>query len=172
MARKSANCQSAQRDLAAALAWHTCSRRASICSIARPTATAGYRINNFFCRTDAWKPVLARLVREGDVVLMDLRSFAALNAGCVQELRHLIEFVPLVRCVFIIDRTTDLAHLRSVLDEAWRSIGAASPNRDASPDAVDVHPFDVGPAALRELLRRLCAAGLKARPRGVASAER
>jgi hypothetical protein len=123
-----------------------------------PDRDGWYRINNFFCRTDAWKAVLARLVREGDVVLMDLRSFAAGNAGCVHELRHLIEFVPLARCVFIVDRTTDLAHLRSVLDEAWRSIGAASPNRDVSPDAVDLHPFDAGPAALRELLRRLCAA--------------
>jgi hypothetical protein len=137
-----------------------------------PDRDGWYRINNFFCRADAWKAVLTRLVREGDVVLMDLRSFAARNAGCEHELRHLIEFVPLARCVFIVDGTTDLAHLRSVLDEAWRSMGAASPNRDASPAAVDVHPFDAGPGSLRELLRRVCAAGLKAGPRGVASAER
>jgi hypothetical protein len=121
-----------------------------------PDRDGWYRINNFFCRNETWKAVLAQLVRQGDVVLMDLRSFSARNAGSEHELRHLIEFVPLVRCVFIVDRTTDIAYLRSVLDEAWRLIGTASPNCNASPDAVNVEPFDAGPVAMRELLRRLC----------------
>lgn len=48
------------------------------------------RVNNYFCRADAWQAVLARLVGEGDVILMDLRSFSSRNARCVHELRHLL----------------------------------------------------------------------------------
>jgi hypothetical protein len=123
-----------------------------------PDRDGWYRVNNFFCRADAWQAVLARLVREGDVVLMDLRSFSARNAGCIHELRHLVDFVPLGRCVFIVDGSTDRAYLRTVLQDAWPSLGAASPNRRTTPDAVELHAFDAGAPALHALLRRLCAA--------------
>ena len=114
-----------------------------------------YRINNFFCRADAWKAVLARLVQEGDVVLMDLRSFSAHNEGCVHELRHLVEFVPLGRCVFIVDATTDIGHLRSVLSEALAGLEATSPNRQATAETVELHAHEPGTRALRNLLHRL-----------------
>jgi hypothetical protein len=71
-----------------------------------PDRDAWYRVNSFFCRADTWQAVLARLVGDGDVILMDLRSFTAQNAGCVHELRHLVQFVPLGRCVFIVDAST------------------------------------------------------------------
>jgi hypothetical protein len=123
-----------------------------------PDRDGWYRINNFFCRADTWKSVVAELVREGDVVLMDLRSFSADNAGCEHELRHLIECVPIARCVFIVDRTTDVAHLRSIVETAWTAIGPESPNRDATPDTVELHVFDAKRAAMSPLLRRLCLA--------------
>ena len=53
-----------------------------------------YRVNSFFCRADAWQAALAKLVGEGDAILMDLRSFSSRNAGCVHELRHLIHRIP------------------------------------------------------------------------------
>ena len=115
-----------------------------------------HRINNFFCRADTWQAVLARMVREGDVVLMDLRSFTPVNSGCVHELRHLAEFVPLGRCVFVVDATTDQAHFRSVLREALARAGATSPNRGATAESVTVHPWVAGPKGLRGLLQRLC----------------
>lgn len=121
-----------------------------------PDRDGWYRVNNFFCRADAWQAVLARLVQQGDVVLMDLRSFSAHNAGCVHELRHLVEFVPLARCVFIVDRTTDIDYLRSVLHEAWAGLGATSPNRQATAESVELHAYDSGSRALRSLLHRLC----------------
>ncbi len=125
----------------------------------RPDRDGLFRINNFFCHADTWQVVLARLVHDGDVVLMDLRSFSVLNAGCAHELRYLANFVPLQRCVLLIDDATDQAFVRSTLEEAWGSLDPASPNRDASPDAVRLDRLQPGPAGLRQLLRRLSEAG-------------
>jgi hypothetical protein len=124
-----------------------------------PDRDGWYRINNFFCHADTWQAVLARLVQGGDVVLMDLRSFTAQHAGCVHELRHLVNFVPLGRCVLLFDASTDLAFVRATLWHAWGDIDPRSPNRATSPDAVALHRFDAGQPALRQLLRRLCEAG-------------
>ena len=63
------------------------------------------------------------MVQQGDVVLMDLRSFSMSNGGCVHELRHLAECVPLGRCVFVVDATTDLGYFRSVLREGLAHAG-------------------------------------------------
>jgi hypothetical protein len=70
----------------------------------------------------------------------------------------LIEFVPLARCVFIVDRTTDIDYLHSTIEAAWTSVGTASPNRNSTPEAVELHAFDASPAAMRQLLRQLCSA--------------
>lgn len=123
-----------------------------------PDRDGWYRVNNFFCHADTWQDVVAELVREGDVVLMDLRSFSADNAGCEHELRHLIECVPLRRCVFIVDRTTDVRHLRATIEAAWIAIGSESPNRHATPGSVELHSFDASPSAMGQLLRQLCLA--------------
>jgi hypothetical protein len=124
-----------------------------------PDRDGWYRVNNFFCHADTWQAVLARLVLDGDVVLMDLRSFTAQHAGCVHELRHLVNFVPLGRCVLLFDASTDLAFVRETLREAWTRIDPRSPNRATSPEAVALHRFVTGQAGQRQLLRRLCEAG-------------
>lgn len=124
-----------------------------------PDRDGWYRINNFFCHADTWQAVLARLVQGGDVVLMDLRSFTAQHAGCVHELRHLVNFVPLGRCVLLFDASTDLAFVRETLQQAWRDIDPRSPNRTMSPEALALHRFEAGQPALHQLLRRLCDAG-------------
>lgn len=115
-----------------------------------------YRINNFFCHADSWQHVLPRLIWEDDVVLMDLRSFSEVNAGCIHELEHLVGHVPLDRCLLIVDETTDRAFLERTLDEAWEGLPPGSPNRRRTPDEAPLHPFDSGIAAVRELLRGLC----------------
>ena len=126
---------------------------------AAPDRDGRYRINNFFCHADTWQAVLARLVREGDVVLMDLRSFTRDHAGCVHELRHLVNHVPLQRCVLLVDKGTDQAFVRHTLNEAWAAMRSQSPNREASPEAVPLHFYGGSQAALRRLVRRLCVAG-------------
>jgi len=123
-----------------------------------PDRDGWFRVNSFFCRADTWQAVLARLVGDGDVILMDLRSFSARNAGCVHELTHLVRFVPLGRCVFVVDASTEVADLRAVLHEAWRDLAEDSPNRSIDPGAVVLHRVDSPSTALPKLLRTLCAA--------------
>jgi hypothetical protein len=123
-----------------------------------PDRDGWFRVNSFFCRADTWQLVLARLVGDGDVILMDLRSFSARNAGCVHELTHLVRFVPLGRCVFVVDASTEVADLRAVLHEAWRGLAEGAPNRSIDPGAVALHRVDSPSAALPQLLRTLCAA--------------
>ena len=88
-----------------------------------------YRVNEFFCHADTWKMAMHRLVEESDVVLMDLRSFAPANRGCVYELGELLEAIELARVVFVVDRTTDRGFLEATLRALWPAIGPDSPNR-------------------------------------------
>ncbi len=123
-----------------------------------PDRDGWFRVNTFFCRADTWQAVLSRLVGDGDVILMDLRSFTAQNAGCVHELKHLVRFVPLGRCVFVVDASTDIADVRAVMREASVGCEQGSPNRSVDVGAVVLHRVDSPSAALPQLLRTLCAA--------------
>jgi len=87
---------------------------------------------------------------------MDLRNFSAENAGCVHELQHLVGYVPLRRCVLVVDKTTDLAFLRQTLEDAWLGMPAQSPNRLALSSEVKLHHLGSGAQSLRDLLQRLC----------------
>ncbi len=118
-----------------------------------------FRINNFFCHTDSWQSALPRLVEEGDAVLMDLRSFSAVNSGCIHELRHLTQHVPFDRWLLIVDETTDEAFLQRTLKAAWAQLAPGSPNANRSPDEAPVHRFESGHLAWQRLLRRLCDVG-------------
>jgi hypothetical protein len=120
-----------------------------------------FRINNFFCHADSWQPALPRLVEEGDVVLMDLRSFSATNAGCIHELKHLVRNVPLDRCLLIVDDTTDEPFLQRTLEETWDELSPASPNHQRSPKETSTYHFEPGAGALRGLLQQLCEASAK-----------
>jgi len=120
-------------------------------------ADGRFRVNDFFCYEDTWKFVLDRLVQDSDAVLMDLRGFSALNAGCVFEIEELVNLVPLGRVVFVIDGTTDEEFLRTTMKQAWRRMCSTSPNRQSQP----FHLFRFGNNSghnLPDLLRALCAA--------------
>jgi hypothetical protein len=84
----------------------------------QPDRDLRFRVNDFFCYDDTWKMVLSRLVRESDVVLMDLRGFSRQNAGCVFELKELARMVPLERVVFVVDRRTDENLLAETLGQS------------------------------------------------------
>ena len=88
-----------------------------------------YRVNEFFCHADTWQMTMHRLVEESDLVLMDLRSFAPANRGCVYELGELLEAIELARVVFVVDRTTDRGFLEATLRVLWSAVGPGSPNR-------------------------------------------
>jgi hypothetical protein len=125
----------------------------------RRDADGRFRINDFFCHADTWQSVLLRLVRSTDVVLMDLRSFARNNAGCVFEINELLNSVPLQRLVFVVDGTTDKGFLEQTLEESYHELQSNSPNRGVSLTALQL--FDLQSLGYREiqgLLRKLCTA--------------
>jgi hypothetical protein len=114
-----------------------------------------FRINNFFCHADSWKAALPHLVKDGDSVLMDLRSFDAGHAGCTHEVRHLVAEVPLRRCLLVVDASTNEAFLDEILASAAASLHPGSPNFGRSPEELPRFTFGTGPDETRRLIRRL-----------------
>ena len=117
-----------------------------------------FRINNFFCHADSWQAAVPHLVENGEAVLMDLRSFSATNAGCIHELRYLVQNVPFGRCLLVVDDTTDEAFLKHTLTATWDTLSPASPNYQQPLADAAIHRFAPGTKAMRGLLRRLCEA--------------
>lgn len=94
-----------------------------------PDRDGRFRTNEFFCHADTWQETMRGLARRCDAVLMDLRSFAPSNAGCLYEIGQLLDAVPLDRVVFLVDATTDERFLRSTLERLWAAVPSDSPNR-------------------------------------------
>jgi hypothetical protein len=122
-----------------------------------PAPDGRFGVENFFCQADAWQSVLPRLVDEGGAVLMDLRSFSEANAGCVHELRHLIEHVPFDRFLLVVDATTDWPFLERTVSEAWGRTSPESPNHGRRPENAPVHRLESAHVEYRRLVQRLCA---------------
>ena len=114
-----------------------------------------YRINEFFCHDNTWQATVKALAQQSAVVLMDLRGFGKANRGCEFELEMLLGEVPLDRMLLLVDSTTRMDELESMLQTAWRKIPDSAPNR-ALQDPV-LHLFQVANSdqALRPLLSRL-----------------
>jgi hypothetical protein len=91
-----------------------------------------FRINEVYCHDNTWRPTLEALLDSSDVVLMDLRSFSASNAGCVFELQQLVGRLASDDIVFVCDRTTDLPLLSRILRDAWTTARAAGRARGAN----------------------------------------
>jgi hypothetical protein len=126
----------------------------------RRDADGRFRINDFFCHADTWQRVLLRLLKSTDVVMMDLRNFAKNNAGCVFEIKELVQRVPFERLVLIVDATTDKTFLDQVLGESHRELSDDSPNHGLSLSSVQkVDIRSLSNRALQNLLRKLCVAG-------------
>ena len=129
----------------------------------RPDRDGRYRVNDFFCYGDTWRDVLLALIRQTDVVLMDLRGFSQKNAGCVFEIQELVRAVPIERVVFVVDTTTDHALLERIFSEAAAQAGKVLA---VKPFLFQVARLDV--TTLRTLLQALAAA---VRGRQVVTAE-
>ncbi len=70
-------------------------------------ADGRFRVNECYCNDTTWQDALNALVQHSDVVLMDLRSFQARNAGCRYELGTLARAPRLARVVVLTDGQTD-----------------------------------------------------------------
>jgi hypothetical protein len=123
-----------------------------------PDPDGRFRINSFFCHADSWQAVLPKILERGDVVLMDLRSYAASNAGCTHELCELVRYVPLQRLVLVTDPTTDEAFLHETLRATWAALPQSSPNRAHAPEELRLLHQSSRRADPRVVIRRLCEA--------------
>jgi hypothetical protein len=116
-----------------------------------------FRVNEFFCHDHTWRDVLSRLVRQGDTVLMDLRSFSPANAGVTFEVEELLNQVPLERVVFATDRTTSREFLSEVVEQACGRLRPSSPNQ-GKPVRLRLLDVENSTSGARKLLASLCAA--------------
>lgn len=113
-----------------------------------------FRINEVYCYDNTWRPTLEALLDASDIVLMDLRSFSAGNAGCVFELQQLVGRLASDEIVFVCDKTTDLPLLRNILRDAWTTAREAGRARGASVISV-IRVERNSRAELGVLMRRL-----------------
>ena len=114
-------------------------------------------MTEFFCHDDTWKLTLARLADDSDAVLMDLRGFSQLNAGCVFEINEIFNLISLQRVVFVVDETTDQSFMRQTMQRAWRRLRELSPNRRRRAGQVSLVQL-TRIDAIRDLLFSVCVA--------------
>jgi hypothetical protein len=88
-----------------------------------------FRVNQFFCHRNTWKPTLDRLVAGCDAVLMDLRNFDENREGCRYEIRRLAEHAGAKPIVLLTNANTQLDLAESLFSEA-----ATHHHRQATPD--------------------------------------
>jgi hypothetical protein len=84
-------------------------------STERPDPDGRFRVRQFLCHADTWRPVMRTLAARSDVVVMDLRGFTADREGCRYELDSLARLSPDKPVILVADRKTDLDALREVL---------------------------------------------------------
>ena len=106
-----------------------------------PDPDGRYRIKKFFCYNDTWQMTMERLAATSDAVLMDLRSFSPANQGCIFELGRLLDGMDLGRVVFLVDATTDLGFLETMLQRLWQNLSADSPNQAATEPRARLFPI-------------------------------
>lgn len=124
----------------------------------RPDRDGRFRVNNFFCHIDTWKMVLSRLVKDVDVVVMDVRGFTSQNVGCIHEIAELINTAPLDRVVFIIETKRDEELVLETIRESWHGIEPTSPNFRSAYSRLQFFQLRSRGFRLRQLLCALCVA--------------
>jgi hypothetical protein len=94
---------------------HDPAAAAVIGPIERPGAEGRFRVRQYLCHADTWRPVMRALAARSDVVVMDLRGFTADRQGCRYELQSLARLSPDKPVVLVVDRKTDLDTVRESL---------------------------------------------------------
>ena len=123
-----------------------------------PDHDRSYRIHDFFCYDSTWKIALHRLTQESEVILMDLRSFSAQNAGCTFEINELINHVYLEQIIFLFDQSTDKSHMFETMRNAWGKMQPASPN---AMQAGRIQLFDYSSRDLQHLLKAVIGSAIR-----------
>jgi hypothetical protein len=102
-----------------------------------------FPVNSVNCYIGAWQTAMMRLALDADAVLVDLRGFNRANEGCTFEIHYLVRYVNLRRCVFLVDRTTDMQSLEDVAQSAWATLPAESPNAQNSEPELVLLNFEI-----------------------------
>jgi hypothetical protein len=92
-----------------------------------PDADGRFRVTEFLCHDDTWRPVLDALVRTVDVILIDLRGLDPGRRGVVHEIHQLAALGLLDRVVALVDGSTHLPFLHHTLDQAGAALLRAVP---------------------------------------------
>ena len=100
----------------------------------RTDRDARYRIDEFFCFDDTWRPTVDELLARSDAVLMDLRSFGANNLGSTHELQLLASRGALGRTVLLVGPQTDRDLLHSTIGPGEHEDAKLLEVRDDDPD--------------------------------------
>lgn len=66
-----------------------------------------FRVHDICCTDGSWQGVLESLLQQCQLVLMDLRGFQTIHAGCLHELNRLAATPALSKVVVLVDETTD-----------------------------------------------------------------
>jgi hypothetical protein len=98
-----------------------------------------YSTNMLLCSDQSWRYAVTTLLRDTDLVLMDLCGFSRSNAGCTYEIGQLIDNIDICRFLLLVDETTDLDFLHAALKTAWEGMASHSPNRQ--PDCGSIQLF-------------------------------
>ncbi|MEO0365937.1 MAG: hypothetical protein AAF265_10625 [Pseudomonadota bacterium] len=78
-----------------------------------------YRVNEFFCHDDTWKPTVIALLDRVQVILLDLRGFVNEDSGTAYELDLLARTGMLRRTVFLQDEFTSEKIVAKIIDEHY-----------------------------------------------------
>lgn len=82
-----------------------------------PDHDGRWRVHEFCCYANSWKPTLDALLSRSDAVLMDLRGFSSRNAGCCHELQRIGQSRHLGSAVLVVDRHTDRVAAQQALGD-------------------------------------------------------
>jgi hypothetical protein len=92
-------------------------------AIENPDPEGRFRVRQYLCHADTWRPVMRALAAQSDVVVMDLRGFTADRQGCRYELESLARLSPDKPVILVVDRKTDLDTVRASLGASANSHG-------------------------------------------------
>jgi hypothetical protein len=107
----------------------------------KPLLDNSYQTNEMFCDNGHWKDVLVGLLKNTDIVLMDLRSFDKKYAGCSYEIKQLCYLLDLSKCLFIVDNNTNRPFLENIFIDCFAELPYDSPN--AKKEVTTVNCFEL-----------------------------
>ncbi|MEX0962667.1 MAG: hypothetical protein WDZ52_01315 [Pseudohongiellaceae bacterium] len=87
-----------------------------------------FSTNSLQCNDATWKLGLDYMLEKSHVVVMDLSGFSRDNSGSSYEISLLLNRLPLSRFFFLVNNSTDLSYLNSLLQNAWNNLLPDSPN--------------------------------------------